>query len=231
MNKKTEYISEKELEELDRFLVERIDEDIADADSDEGILGLTELDGFFVAIVSAPQMIPPSVWLSAMWGDFEPVWESQKQAEKTFGLLMSIMNSVNLSLSDPKERFQPMFEHRDSKGSTYVAVDDWCFGYMRGVALWNSLSVDSLEMRVLLTPIKAFGTYEGLDLLREKNDDEVGNIERSILSSVIEIFKMRNKQSAELAAAKTFKRETVKVGRNELCPCGSGKKFKKCCLH
>ena len=23
----------------------------------------------------------------------------------------------------------------------------------------------------------------------------------------------------------------VKVGRNEDCPCGSGKKFKKCCLH
>ena len=24
-------------------------------------------------------------------------------------------------------------------------------------------------------------------------------------------------------------RETPKIGRNELCPCGSGKKFKKCC--
>ena len=24
------------------------------------------------------------------------------------------------------------------------------------------------------------------------------------------------------------KRETAKVGRNDLCPCGSGKKFKKC---
>ncbi len=24
---------------------------------------------------------------------------------------------------------------------------------------------------------------------------------------------------------------TVKTGRNDLCPCGSGKKFKKCCLH
>jgi uncharacterized protein YecA (UPF0149 family) len=24
---------------------------------------------------------------------------------------------------------------------------------------------------------------------------------------------------------------TTKVGRNDLCPCGSGKKYKKCCLH
>jgi len=27
----------------------------------------------------------------------------------------------------------------------------------------------------------------------------------------------------------TFRRETPKVGRNDPCPCGSGKKFKKCC--
>lgn len=26
-------------------------------------------------------------------------------------------------------------------------------------------------------------------------------------------------------------RETPKIGRNEACPCGSGKKFKKCCLN
>jgi uncharacterized protein YecA (UPF0149 family) len=26
-----------------------------------------------------------------------------------------------------------------------------------------------------------------------------------------------------------YKRETPKVGRNEPCPCGSGKKYKKCC--
>jgi uncharacterized protein len=30
-------------------------------------------------------------------------------------------------------------------------------------------------------------------------------------------------------AAGTIRRETGKVGRNDLCPCGSGKKYKKCC--
>jgi uncharacterized protein len=27
----------------------------------------------------------------------------------------------------------------------------------------------------------------------------------------------------------TYRRTTTKVGRNEPCPCGSGKKFKQCC--
>ena len=31
------------------------------------------------------------------------------------------------------------------------------------------------------------------------------------------------------AAVETVRREEPKVGRNDDCPCGSGKKFKKCC--
>ena len=30
-------------------------------------------------------------------------------------------------------------------------------------------------------------------------------------------------------AGQTVRRETPKVGRNDPCPCGSGKKYKKCC--
>jgi len=31
------------------------------------------------------------------------------------------------------------------------------------------------------------------------------------------------------ARPRTFVREQPKVGRNDPCPCGSGKKYKKCC--
>ncbi|MNM27760.1 hypothetical protein D3C81_382580 [compost metagenome] len=31
------------------------------------------------------------------------------------------------------------------------------------------------------------------------------------------------------APVQTLKREEPKVGRNDDCPCGSGKKYKKCC--
>jgi preprotein translocase subunit SecA len=36
-------------------------------------------------------------------------------------------------------------------------------------------------------------------------------------------------QSTEPTRQQTVRRETRKVGRNEPCPCGSGKKYKKCC--
>ncbi len=35
--------------------------------------------------------------------------------------------------------------------------------------------------------------------------------------------------AAKRGKAKPFKRESKKIGRNDPCPCGSGKKYKKCC--
>ena len=37
------------------------------------------------------------------------------------------------------------------------------------------------------------------------------------------------RKPAEAPKAGTFIREERKVGRNEPCPCGSGKKYKQCC--
>ena len=37
------------------------------------------------------------------------------------------------------------------------------------------------------------------------------------------------KQQGEAAAPKTYRREKPRVGRNDPCPCGSGKKYKHCC--
>jgi uncharacterized protein YecA (UPF0149 family) len=38
-----------------------------------------------------------------------------------------------------------------------------------------------------------------------------------------------SERQGEGATVKTIVREAPKVGRNDLCPCGSGKKYKKCC--
>jgi SEC-C motif domain protein len=36
-------------------------------------------------------------------------------------------------------------------------------------------------------------------------------------------------KDGEMVKPKQVKRESPKIGRNDPCPCGSGKKFKKCC--
>ncbi len=40
----------------------------------------------------------------------------------------------------------------------------------------------------------------------------------------------RKRLYKEQKSSTTFKREGAKIGRNDPCPCGSGKKYKNCCL-
>ena len=49
-------------------------------------------------------------------------------------------------------------------------------------------------------------------------------------SGIPEIDLMQEQLDEALIGAETYVRGYNKVGRNDPCPCGSGKKFKKCCL-
>ena len=228
-------LSEAEIERLSEFLLDRIPED-ADAkyteDTDEGILDISELDGFFTAIVSSPVMIPPSQWLPAVWGEYEPVWESEKEFERIFTLLMRHMNDIAATLMEHPEDFEALFLERVVKGKTYTIVDEWCEGYLRGVALaaaqWDSAGQ---EMAILLAPIRAFTGethWRGHDL----GENEKENTRKAIEPNVREIhayWLMR--RSENTASSQPVRRSEPRVGRNDPCPCGSGKKYKKCCLH
>jgi uncharacterized protein len=135
-------LTEKELDRLDRFLLERIDTD-ADAEGmDEGVLAISELDGLLTALVSGPDLIPPSKWLVAVWGDFEPIWNSEQEFQQIFSLMMRHMNGIAATLMEQPEDFEPIFMERVVEDKTYIVVDECCEGYMRGIALagdrWNS---------------------------------------------------------------------------------------------
>jgi len=177
-------------------------------------------------------MIPPSQWLPVVWGDFEPEWESEEEFEEILSLLMRHMNGIAATLMEHADDFEPLFLEREVEGKVYPIVDEWCEGYAQGVALaadqWNR---GGQEMTILLTPILAFSSetdWRGHDF----NDVEIDNVRSAITPNVREIHAFwlaRREDSAP--ASKPVRRCEPRVGRNDPCPCGSGKKYKKCCLH
>jgi len=226
-------LTDNELEQLEEFLLNRIDDDVDTSAKDEGIFDISSLDGFFTAIVSGPEMIPPSQWIAAVWGDFEPEWQSEKKFESVFSLLMRHMNSIAAHLMNEPESFEPLFMQRDVEDKTFIIVDDWCYGYIMGVEMcideWN---LDSMDMTRLLMPIQLFGTEEGWRKMDGLNEQETENIRNAITPNVREIhayWLARREQVAPFHAP--VQRTQPRIGRNDPCPCGSGKKYKKCCLH
>ncbi len=86
-----------------------------------------------------------------------------------------------------------------------------------------------------MDPIIAY-QKEGFDMF----DDMIDVIKQDTLNLVFHAepeMDTEVKESATITSAthgrakqKTVKRETPKIGRNSPCPCGSGKKYKNCCL-
>jgi uncharacterized protein len=224
-------LSQAEMDRLDEFLLDRVDDEDPRG-RDEGVLGLSELDGFLTAVVSGPSMIPPSAWMPAIWGDYEPVWKSTQEAEEIFQLMMRLMNGIAVCLMEAPEQFEPMFYERQVGDSVVTVVDEWCDGYVRGVALdpegWDAGGKDVLS---LLSPILAFtgaSDWSGHDC--ESSERKL--LHERIVANVQAIhgFWLARRSAEARKAAPPIRRSGPRVGRNDPCPCGSGKKYKKCCL-
>lgn len=158
-------LNDDELEVLDRFLLNRFEDDEYADDSDEGVLGISELDGMFTAIVSGPELVEVSTWLPAVWGDFEPEWETAEDATAILTLMIRHMNGIAATLLNDVEDFEPLFMERREEDETYVMVDEWCEGYLRGMDLAGDLwDEGGAEMASLTAPILAFTSAAEWDI-------------------------------------------------------------------
>ena len=92
--------------------------------------------------------------------------------------------------------------------------------------LWNRATEEMVRMLFLLRPITE---EDERDLLRTRRQQQPLSYSQPE-DNPEPVWKPSQPQGQQSAAAvKTVVRNTPKVGRNEPCPCGSGKKYKKCC--
>ena len=101
---------------------------------------------------------------------------------------------------------------------------------------WNWIFTDGREGLILTIPVVAGEVdpeWPKEPLTPEKSEE---NLQRMIAGAarVCRYFKPERLAQAPAATARSprpepYERESPKVGRNDPCPCGSGKKYKKCC--
>lgn len=231
-------LADAEYSELEEFLMS--------LDNEEGIFCVSELDGFLTAVVSGPDAIAPSDWLEVIWGDAQnsPVWDSEEDFQKIFSLLIRHLNSTASTLLEAPMDYEPCFMERTVEDKRYTVVDEWCEGYMKGVALrpdrWAEMPC---ALEDYLAPMLMFTTEEGWKQLDDMAQEEVEFWQRQIEPAARRIYAYWLQQRgggatpefhpsllpAIAANDEPFIRDTPKVGRNDPCPCGSGKKYKKCC--
>jgi uncharacterized protein len=210
--------SDFDLEELDAFLM-------SDR-APEGCMQLSDLDGFLAGIAIGPELIMPSEWVPVIWGGGEPEFESMEEAQRILNAIMGRYNEILHLLQHAPEEFEPIFwttEHGEA-----VAAD-WAEGFMEAVELrpgaWQAL-LDSEEDRQLIAPIVAHLHDEEGDPIIRGDADEIGQLRGEATELIapcvflIDRFWKARRQPPE---------RKPKTGRNDPCPCGSGRKHKRCC--
>jgi uncharacterized protein len=136
--------------------------------------------------------------------------------------------------------FDPVF-WVDRDGTVIAA--DWAEGFLQAITLrvdaWGPLFQSQRDNYLLLPILALCGDENGESLLGLSPDEEDRVMEEAAefvpacITAIAEYW--RGKGSAQISmpllpgrSSQPY-RPLAKVGRNEPCPCGSGKKFKKCC--
>lgn len=206
-----------EYDRLDRFLLEN--------DNDDGLL-LSALDGLLCGVIVCPELIPPSEWLAVVWGDGGGMFEDINEANEILGLIMVRYNENIHALG--RRRFEPIME-ADNDGTALWEI--WIEGFSAAMALrpesWT-VYYESADEEIA----SAFKCIASLGLIALRETECPDDLARALNEGGDRLIAecVASLHAARLALPQRVPTGTTRVGRNDPCPCGSGKKFKKCCL-
>lgn len=162
--------------------------------------------GFLTAVCTGPDAVSPAAWIPEIVP--EGAFDEDPAARAKVDLLARLYGAVAETLSTRPEIICPEPDKPAQEAT------DFCAGYLRGARMhetWRGDEIASEKLR----PFEALAKQEA---------GEETPTHRERLGS--HVAGLRTYWQAKRQVVNT----TPKVGRNDPCPCGSGKKHKKCCL-
>jgi uncharacterized protein len=167
----------------------------------------------------------------------EDTFNAQTVLQDFLSLIMRHWNVIADTLHSG-EVFLPLLL-QDKNG--IAPANDWAKGFLRGMELrkadWAAL-LDDEEHGGWLVPILALAHEHDRDpeMRPYKEPVDAEATEKLIVGAAAGVtgiyrhFETQRMLEGQLFDSDaTYRRVVPKIGRNDPCPCGSGKKFKQCC--
>jgi uncharacterized protein len=207
-----------------------------------GGLGLEALDGLLTALALGPEPVDAAQWQAVAWGGRPPRWNDDDEARDVAALLEEHRELALRRVCHDGELpdylapllwlpEDPDADHPD----TLDAGRDWADGFLRGVALreaaWDAWLDEHAWIDELLSLIDRLASGEVLD-----DEDPtappapLGWRERiDIIAALPGMLADLHHHRIAVLTPRVPLRRADTPERNAPCPCGSGRKFKKCC--
>ena len=205
---------------------------------------LSELDGYVAALIVCPEMIPASEWMSVVWGG-DGAFADIEQAEEFIDAVVGHYNRVAGELAEDPETYAPVLEI--DPNSDEVLWESWVNGFERAMRLradaWEAVvQSDDEDAAASVNLILAMNESDQCrSELTEKAIDELDRMAPSLIPDCVRKLNVWTKSrgfegrgAGDSVHGAPFGTDDPpaygrKVGRNEPCPCGSGRKYKRCC--
>jgi len=200
-------------------------------------MNVEELDGFFAALIAGPENVMPSEYLPEVFGgEMSDACEfgSLDEANDILELMMRHWNTIAETLHKHEVHVPLLLE--DENGVAHG--NEWARGFMRGMGMrhdgWAELVNDEEHGGCLIPMMMLYHEHDADPEMRpkpispEQREDVIVHMAAGV-SGTYEYFREHRQDYASTVFTPEPRRSTPKVGRNDPCPCGSGKKYKKCC--
>jgi uncharacterized protein len=213
----------------------------------DGTLCYHQVLGFLFAIVCSPELIKPSEWLPLIFNEQDAGYADLDEAKAIIGGLLVLYNDINSQVLAANQRLPDDIELKepplDNVGEP-SPLGQWSSGFFLGHdwldELWRSYTPEPLgeELSACLMVLSFFSSRKLAEAYYAEVVKDPGKTLEAYAETMLSLFESAINSYAHLGrsiqTALEQQRPMVridKVGRNDPCPCGSGKKYKKCCLH
>jgi uncharacterized protein len=201
----------------------------------EDCMDLEMLDGYLVAVLASPQRIGPEQWLPGVWsahGD-DASFGSGSQMQQAIRLVRRYYNELASTVGEP-DGWEP-FCYASSEGDSLRIGEEWIEGFAQGLELWPD------EWETTVPGDAARAVQDALDSMMAPWADEAAGqadddtrmqwLELAVtgVGDILGQWRRHDLAAVELLPIENPGTSAPGIGRNEACPCGSGKKYKKCC--
>ena len=227
--------------------VAELDELLQSLPQDSTALDVAMLDGFMAALLLAPDPMPMASWLPWVFdaeGRADAVPHDPATAPRTLELIQRRHNELAAYIV-AREAFEPIiFEPEDEEGrplsgkDAIAALEPWAAGFAAALdafpALLERLQADDTMLAAHTGILRHLPPQLDDDdpdrdaVMREhaqlELDYPVTDLDDAtdlLVESVLTIADATQPR-------RPFERKLPKVGRNDPCPCGSGRKYKQC---
>ncbi|MFL6845584.1 MAG: UPF0149 family protein [Allosphingosinicella sp.] len=203
---------------------------------DDDPMLLSELDGYLAGLLVSPHPVAQEDWLKPIWGGGDEAFPGDPvRNARLISLVLARKAEIAVALLQGDLAYRPIFDVDERNGEILWPL--WADGFGQAMEVsgkdWDCLLESGDEdLGAAALGLAMYVAMATEVPLGDEGEDEAYDQAPEVIPYLVETLYRRQRGLGRIVLTEelpSIPQTSPKVGRNDPCPCGSGRKFKKCC--